>query len=355
MKLLRVARYLRVVLLFVVVASVLLFSLPKTKDHAEITHHFGIGIDLSPSYATVAVSYPNGSTFSIARVDGDGDYREMMLRLSLPSSQHLHRPYDNVGDAISDSLRTLIRDTRKKLGLPASKDVGTLSNMIRALREKAAEFVGEPISAASMSIPHLVALYSEDLYDAFEYLLLSYVEFYPFNGFNPMYTSTAAYAGNGLGLCRHYRDPDACREEESHFNLRRFALSVSYTKTSLTCSQAEFSSAYHILEGPTLEDLRLGSDSSHEEHYWDSVRDELRYPVVTSPLQRNITIVLLVGDATDQPTFREVLREVIDEVISGEPEILDRESEFIAARGTAEMGKRAIFEQTRDEDAGSEL
>jgi hypothetical protein len=60
-----------------------------------------------------------------------------------------------------------MRDSRKKLGLPASKDVGTLSEVIKALQKDAETFVGQPISAATISIPHLAALYGEDLHDAF--------------------------------------------------------------------------------------------------------------------------------------------------------------------------------------------
>lgn len=41
------------------------------------------------SHSTVAVSCPNGSVYPIARVEGNKAYKQMMLRLSLASSQHL--------------------------------------------------------------------------------------------------------------------------------------------------------------------------------------------------------------------------------------------------------------------------
>ena len=65
---------------------------------------FGIGFDLAISYGcvdlhfyrswlistrTVAVSYPNGTVQSIAKVEGDAAYVETMSRLSLLSSRHL--------------------------------------------------------------------------------------------------------------------------------------------------------------------------------------------------------------------------------------------------------------------------
>ncbi|KAI8944087.1 hypothetical protein F4801DRAFT_260946 [Xylaria longipes] len=354
MKLLKAARYFGAILLFAFVAWVLLLSLPEKQHHLSITHNFGIGFDLSPSYATVAVSYPNGSIQSIARVEGDGAYREMMLRLSLPSSQHLHQPYQDVGEAIRDSPRRTVRNTRKRLGIPSSGDVGTLGNMIHALRDQASEFVGEPVSAAAISIPHLAALYGEDLHDAFEYLSLAYLEFFPFSNFRPIHASIAAYAGNGLGLCRDYRDAAACEEEEFHIP-SQFALAVSYTHTSLTTSQAHVSNAYYLEETPTLENLRLGYDARHQESYWEAVQHMLQSPVVDSPVQRNISIVLVFGDTTGKPRFRGVLREVVDNVLGGQPEIVDQQPEFSAARGAAELAKRAIFRQTKELDTASEL
>lgn len=254
-----------------------------------------------------------------------------------------------------------LRNARKKLGLPASKDVGTLSNMIDLLRQQASFAVGEPISAATVSIPHLAALYGEDLTDAFEYLSLVYLEFYPFAGyFTPIRAGSAAYAGNGVGLCADYTRPAACEDEERRIQ-SFYALTVSYTHASLTTSQAHMSNAYYLEEMPTLEDLRLGYDARHrveegEETYWDSVRNMLRYPVVTSPVQRNITKALVYGDAADEPKFREALGQVLGEVvIGGEPEIFDRDPEFSAAKGVAELAKRANFRQRQNLNIAPEL
>jgi hypothetical protein len=240
-----------------------------------------------------------------------------------------------------------MRDTWKKLGYPASRDVGTLSNMIRALRDEASIFVREPVSTAAISIPHLVALYGEDLQDAFEYISLIYLDFFPFWDFRPIHASNAAYAGNGRGFCRDYRDVVACKEEETQIPAQ-YALSISYTHTSLITSQAHLSDAYYIQETPTLENLRLGYDARHEnddeESYWEAVREMLRSPLRDSPVQRNISIVLVFGDSTTKPKFRDVLHEVIND-LGGEQNIINQDPEFSAAKGTAEMAKREIFRQ----------
>ncbi|KAI1314090.1 hypothetical protein F5Y03DRAFT_389572 [Xylaria venustula] len=357
MRLQKAACYFGPILIFAFMSWLLLMSFPKKQHHLSITHSFGIGFDLNPSYATVAVSYPNGSVQPIARVEGDEAYREMMLRLSLPSSQHLHKPYKNLSDSIGDIPRQIWRDTRKKMGIPSSEDVGTLSNMIYALRARATCYVGEPVTVAAISIPHLTALYGDDLRDAFEYLSLFYLEFFPFSNFCPLYASIASYAGNSLGLCKvheDHRDDAACAEEELNIP-SQFALTVGYTHTSLTTSQAHVSSAYSIKETRTLENLSLAYDRRHDESYWDAVWHMLQSPVVDSPVPRNISIVLLFSDATEALRFREVLAGVIDDVLSSQVQVVDQQPEFSAAKGVAELAKRAILRQGYVQDLSSEF
>ncbi len=222
--------------------------------------------------------------------------------------------------------------------------------MVGALQKEASAFVGQPISAATISIPHLAALYGEDLYDTFEYLSLVYLEFFPFYDYRPIHSTIAAYAGNGLGLCVDYTNATSCEEEEMHIE-SLYTLAISYTHASFTASQAHVSNAYYLEETPTIEDLRLGYDARHdnpnENFYWESVRDALRFPIVTSPIRRNVTMVLVSGDAAEIPKFREVLKEVVYEVIDGEPEIVDHNPAYSAARGVAELAKRAIFTQEK--------
>ncbi|KAI0125747.1 hypothetical protein BJ170DRAFT_725351 [Xylariales sp. AK1849] len=277
----------------------------------------------------------------------------MMIRLSLRSSQHIHRPHQNVGEALDDMPRQAWRNFRKKVGLPASGDVGTLSNMIHALRDQTSTFVGEPVSAAAISIPHLTALYCEDVHDAFEYLSLVYLEFYPYSFFRPLPATIAAYAGNGLGLCRDYRDVVACKEEESNIS-QQYALAISYTYTSLITSHVSVAHAYYLEEIHKAENLRLGYDARHEEAHWEAVRDMLEFPVIDPPVKNN-SMVLVLGDAAEKPRFRESLEKVIADVFGDEPEIVDQQPEFSAAKGTAELAKRAIFRQMPELDTVSEL
>lgn len=87
-----ITRFIIIAVTLVLVVRTLSFStIPIFRSFSQnppISHDFGIGFDLNPSYGTVAVSYPNGSTMAIAKIEGDAAYREMMYRLSLTSSQH---------------------------------------------------------------------------------------------------------------------------------------------------------------------------------------------------------------------------------------------------------------------------
>ncbi|KAI0971688.1 hypothetical protein F4678DRAFT_71698 [Xylaria arbuscula] len=359
--LLGTVRLLGVIVCFAFVACLVLvlvpFIWPTEQRHPSTPQEFGIGFDLSPAYATVAVSYPDGSIRPIARVEGDEEYREMMYRLSLPSSQHVHKPYRGVGDAISDIPRQIRRSARKKLGLPCSKDVATLSRMIQVLRYQASSFVGEPVSAAAISAPHLRALYNEDIEEAFEYLSLVYIKLGPSWYSHYLPTTLAVCAGNGLGICRDYKDQAACWDEE--WNMRsRYMLAVGYTRTSITTSLATITGWQNLSERAAYEILDLGHDNRHnrdEESYWIEVRTLLRLPVVHSPIRSNISTVLVSGDAATKLRFREVLGEAVDSVLDGVPAIFDHEPEFSAARGVAELAKRAILRQRKGQDTMSEL
>ena len=73
--------------------------------------------------------------------------------------------------------RQLQRKARKAMGLPASQDVGQLAKMLSDLRTLVEEEIGKPVESAGVATINLVALYQEDLRDAFEYVGLRYLAF----------------------------------------------------------------------------------------------------------------------------------------------------------------------------------
>jgi hypothetical protein len=75
---------------------------------------------------------------------------------------------------LHDRPRQKFRELRKAAGLPASDDVEAIGNMLRSLRERTEEHLGHTIPSALLTVPHLLALYDEDVRDAFEWIGLRY-------------------------------------------------------------------------------------------------------------------------------------------------------------------------------------
>lgn len=99
----------------------------------------------------------------------------------------------------------------KSLGLPASYEVGVFARVIQHLRSQLEFDFGISISEAVFTSSHLLALYQDDLEDAAENLGIKDVD--PRWNSKPIFWQTAAaYAGHGLGLCKHWRDEHSVRQ-----------------------------------------------------------------------------------------------------------------------------------------------
>jgi hypothetical protein len=270
------------------------------------------------------------------------------------ANRHLSPPYNGLDDAIRDYPRQLARQARKAAGLPASSDVGKLSELILALRSSVeAHLGGRKISGATASAPYLAALYEEDLADAFEYAGLIYIPHWPYT-LNHLFTEhSAVYAGNGFGLCSNYTDIDACERER--FNppnqpINENVLSVSYTRAILTSTWGEVGMWFG---GPGWDlrvvDGNLGwekrDENPKEDFYWAAVRDVIIKPVLLANnlIRRNTTKVLLHGECASDERFLEVLRDAVDSVMPNTTGIFAADPIYAAARGAAEMAKRTYY------------
>ena len=94
---------------------------------------------------------------------------------------------------------------------------------------------GRKIAGVVVTIPHLAALYREDIDDALEYTELISVGTWPcWNGIGGFFPeASAVYAGNGFGLCSNYTDVVSCEREGIHpppESMPENVLSVSYTR-----------------------------------------------------------------------------------------------------------------------------
>lgn len=210
---------------------------------------------------------------------------------------------------------------------------------------------GRKISGAVATIPHLAAMYQEDLEDAFEYVGLIYLPHYPYwyGGIFP--ESGAVYAGNGFGLCSNYTDQASCEEEKRnppHQPLHESVLSVSYTRgiLTLTWSIESMGFAYSDSDEFKLIDLNLGWDKRNEnpndDYYWKAVKDAVIKPALEASSYRheNTSKILLHGDCSMDDRFQEILREVIERALEITPKIFELDPVYFAARGAAEVAKR---------------
>ncbi|KAK3065286.1 hypothetical protein LTS18_003160 [Coniosporium uncinatum] len=344
---------------FYVYTSFNLSFQPSTRRESDVNDdplpskvHLGIGFDLTPSYGTVAISLPNGSTCSIAKVSGSTAYHDTLARLALPSSQHLAPPYSSMQDQLSDLPRQQLRRARKSAGLSASDDVGALAEMITALRAEAEKYLNASITSAVATTPHLVALYDEDIADAFEHAALSSPEVWLFK--HLVYSTSAAYAGNGLGLCENYAtDPKGCYEE---WNSRpsEVVMTVLYTQTALSVTLSSVKSAYYLWE-PTYRyiiDFDLGSAATPDaetdregwEEYWRKVQGKLVSIMEQFPRYAKPARVLLMGESAADDTFRRFLDSALKGVMEKSPRWEVGDEMFVGAKGAAEFAKRAPFE-----------
>lgn len=306
---------------------------------------FGVGFDLAAPYGSAAVSFCNGTTVTLSKISAEEGYNEVLHRLSLDSSKHPSPPYNHLGESWDDMPRQYLRKARKAIGLPASSDVGDLANMLLDLRATVEEQVG-PITSAGVTTMNLVALYDEDLHDAFEYVGLEYLTFpVGYVGHNTLYETSAAYAGYGYGLCTDYKtDPEACKHEQ--YNMTDEAvMAILYTDTVLSVSLSVIRSAYALWEPPYryLADFNLGYTHNVKmnlKEYWSAVELKLQQIMIENPRHERPSKVLLMGDRANDREFKEALAKTLGEQTEDMPEILSEGAVGVAARGAAEMTKR---------------
>ena len=247
--------------------------------------------------------------------------------------------------------RQLHRKVRKALGLPASQDVGILAKMLGDLRSKVEESIGQGVQEAGMTTLDLIALYDEDLQDAFEYLRMRYLSF-PVR-YDVLYETSAAYAGYGYGLCSDYLDKPACKTEQVNMP-SEVVMPVLYTHKVLTVSLSIVKSAYYLWEPPYryLSDFDLGYDarclSSDEQDYWNAVRLRLGEILGSNPYYERPAKILLMGDCVEIDLFHEALIGALDDYVPEKPEIIDSNPEGAAAVGVSKLAHRLPYDPYRN-------
>lgn len=315
---------------------------------AHDVYDYGVGLDLTGSYGTVSVSYSNGTKMNLAKIDGSESYKALFKKYSQEASQHLHPPYTNWYDQQEDLPRVREREWNKAHGFPANEDVGVISTMISGLVAAAEQRLGLNITAALAATPNLVALYKEDMADAFEYSAIELLDYWW--DFEHTYHETgAAVAGNGFGLCQDFKDQKLCHDEENNLPFET-VLSVMYTADCLCVELASIKSASYMRghpRSPPTMDFTLGLSALHdnpsEKYYWEAVRDTIMRGMVLGWRDTYPEKVFVLGDQSHNENFRALLNEALLKYNEKLPPIFDEDPVFRAAQGAAEMARRRRF------------
>ena len=267
-----------------------------------------------------------------------------MPRLCYVYSLLVHSPpYQRVGDTWADAPRQSLRKLRKAIGLPASEDVGHLADMLIALRSDVEKELHFDIRSAGITTLNLIALYQEDLHDAAEYAGFESLDL-PIS-YRILYETSASYAGYGYGICRDYEDEEGCEQEQTEMD-PEVVMAVAFTQSALTVSLSITKSAYYLYEPDHrhLSNFALGFESElrqrDEKSYWKAVEADLAKILVDYPSYERPGKVLLMGECSKDPTFRETLQGVLTDQMDKLPAIIDEDPEFAAAKGAAEFAKR---------------
>lgn len=321
---------------------------------------FAVGFDLTAGYGAAAITFRNGTTVDVATVEGDSHYNEVMARLSLESSKHPTPPYYGRGQC-GDIPRQSLRKLRKMFGKPASADVAALAKVLQSLVLETNAYLGSEgsVKHALVTVPHLPALYNEDLVDACEAVGIRYLVLpgWTFRSGDqaqwPVSELNTALAGNLLGLCDRFATPEQCKgpawectPEGGDENV----FSVLFTRQALSAYVLPICGAMHYFDAEGVSNYSLGfgaiSDFSSPAAYWEQVRSLLRWGL-ESYLQRGNTLSLVVahGESAANKVFQSILRYEVRMEQIGERDIVYaiQDPVFAAARGAAEFTRRCML------------
>ncbi|KAL5599148.1 hypothetical protein FOVSG1_006960 [Fusarium oxysporum f. sp. vasinfectum] len=118
----------------------------------------GIGFSLSLSSGTAAVHFYNGTVKNIASIPANPEYAALMKRLA-----------NSPPPPPPSRWEKLRRSFNKKIGRPATPDVGIIATILVSLRDVTSIAVTSPLDRVAVSHLRIQGLAEPDLWDALEY------------------------------------------------------------------------------------------------------------------------------------------------------------------------------------------
>jgi hypothetical protein len=214
--------------------------------------------------------------------------------------------------------------------------------------------------------PSLKGLYREEIYDGLEYAKLRALELRWPQGHlgRPPHELTAAYGGNGLGLCEHYLNASNCKEELDALGIDK-VLSLIYSEEALSAVWAWKKSAYPFWLDQRNNEVNnlIDWDAGCGFLAWEGERDD--WNRVRSMIKESLTdvnghlvevnTVLLLGESARRKEFKCVVSETLRELLRDMPRIYEFDPLFVAARGAAEFAWRIQEVILQSERNGSSI
>ncbi|KAF9760967.1 hypothetical protein IL306_004035 [Fusarium sp. DS 682] len=260
------------------------------------------------------------------------------------------------------------RSLNKKLGKPATEDVGTLAEMLVCLGDAVGGALNISLDRVAVTYPPIPGLATYDLSDALEYAGLRpwiapngelprpEVE-WPFSSsglyIEKLSEAHAVMAAHGLGLCENYKNLFDCQEEEEFLPLEKVMV-VGLTKVDLRAEVIMARAPLDYFSNKVLDrfvdlDAGLGACGNFDSDraYWDHVADRLKNLLGKQPTKDPLTQVMLVGENSTHPIFLAALWDAMEHSGYGDDSMLvvkgggdDMISPlFASARGAAQYAR----------------
>ena len=201
--------------------------------------------------------------------------------------------------------------------------------------------------AAVAVIPNAMALYAEDVQDAFEYI--GWIALSGHNVYGVPRALPAAYAGYGFGLCQSLEDFGACVEEEGSMKRRGVMIVDAGMGVLATDARGMDTPMYVFNDEYATLDWDAGDN---EEGIVLDVRRAVESLVTRAtgrePGEGFVDEIFMVGEeATRLKSLEDIVRSEVRRVQDKEARIWSDDPSWVVTRGAAELARRILVQRGR--------
>ncbi|KAH8700048.1 hypothetical protein GQ44DRAFT_718076 [Phaeosphaeriaceae sp. PMI808] len=301
-------------------------------------------------YGTAAVRWHNGTTQPIAQISGSSAYLQLMKQLSstTPESRFPSDIPTTAGKVqyVLDYLRRLMN---KSFGRPTNLKAAILAEMLAQLKTSVEQVLSSttPVTHAIVTSPDGICLTNWEMNDVLDFIHIKNLMEDP----DSLYSISAAFAGNGYGLCKEYTNVYRC-EVEGHVDfLNENVLNVDFSDQALRLTTKSMRTYKALSISKAVIDTKLGYieglDEQEIEDMFQRIGDKIRSFVQSQ--QRKLAMILLTGTRVGERRFKEAIRNALEDTVAAQAiTVFDRNlskdvyTVFATAKGAAEVAKRRL-------------